>query len=150
MLQVITVPFERKPVFCCEAPGQERAQLTTVPTLTRRWRGRGDTSSARALGEQQGPQYQQISSARVSPERFPAGLQPGRTCDASLQSAAGTGLGLPPTIEHHTAPRRGARADGEGKLPPLSALHVHKGEGRNKEGSSCLSFPVWCHVCTFC
>lgn len=137
MLQVVTVPFERKPTFCREAPGQERAWLTAAPTPTPRRRGGGDVSPARALGEQQGPQ---ISSARVEPKWSPAGLQPDRTWDTS---AAETGMELPPAIEHHPAPRQGARVDGEGKLPPLSVLQVHMGEGRSKEGSSCLSFPAW-------
>lgn len=50
--------------------------------------------------------------------------------------------------KHHTVPRRGAQTDRVGRLPPLSALHIHV-EGWSKEGSSCFSFPVWCHVCMF-
>lgn len=149
MLQVITVPFGNNLTFCCKASGKERAQLNTVPTLTSRKRRKEDASPAHALGKQQGPQYQQVSSAYVSPEQSPAGLQPDHACDASLQSLPGTGLGLPPTIEHNTAPQQGAQADREGKLYPASALHIHMGEELNKEGSTCLSFLVWCHVCTW-
>lgn len=36
-------------------------------------------------------------------------------------------------------PQQQAWADREEKLPPLLALHIHKGKGQSKEGSFCFS-----------
>lgn len=113
---------------CCEAPGQERVRLTVAPTLTPRKRGKGDTASALCLG------LAARTSVPIMNVTWTAPVAP-----ATPQVVAGTELGLPQTMEHHGTIQQQAWAGREEKLPPLLALHIHKGKGQSKEGSSCLS-----------
>lgn len=113
---------------CCEAPGQERVRLTVAPTLTPRKRGKEDTSPALCLGLAARTSVPIMNVTWTAPE-----------APTTPQVVAGTELGLPQTMEHHATPQQQAWADREEKLPPLLALHIHKGKGQSKEGSSCLS-----------
>lgn len=113
---------------CCEEESQERVRLTVAPTLTLWKRGKRDTSSALCLG------LAARTSVPIMNVTWTAPVAP-----AAHQVVAGTEIGLPQTMEHHGTIQQKAWADKEEKLPPLLALHIHKGKGQSKEGSSCLS-----------
>lgn len=135
MRWVIIVPVERKPTFCHEAPGWQRSQLTVVPTLTPRRRGREDTSpwvsskdlstsrSLKRICNPDGPQWLCSLTAPVTPAsaRLPGwGWDFQLPSSTTLQHSKGHGqVGRRASPSASTARPHGRRTKRRKKLLPL-------------------------------